>query len=483
MSSVKFVLSLATLLTASMLSQIFPNSAQASERMDRPEHSSRASQNTIRLAQAASEKEAFEGAKELGTLEAWEAFLNSFPKGFRADLARAYVRRLGNETKATPAPAPTPAQVAPPPPVAPPPQPVVQTPTPPPPPPPAAVLQPIHLGPDASPWGNGNYAMDEGNASAFSASVRSSGLEFTTYCTANRLMHAVVGEANRGVYPQFDQRVEQGLTASREQYGTPEQRISIRFTNGNEHILPASVMGLTGEMSISSDVTRGGFRPGGTFINDMMSSKSFTISSPPFGVTFQLNNSRRAICSVLKQCGVSTSGCARFQQRPVSTYRPPVKKTYTKKKSGCPGGTVFLEGQCIKNSQVTSFCGPGYKRSGSKCISRYPANPGQSQSSNSDQEPSSAQQLQGIIQQIFPGANKSPCPSGLIRNAYGQCAPDGWVGQVHLSHDLSQVKASRTAPLHCNGSRLTRWRRVTYTQVREDTHENNSGADRRICCG
>jgi hypothetical protein len=130
MSSVKFVLSLATLLTASMLSQIFPNSAQASERMDRPEHSSRASQNTIRLAQAASEKEAFEGAKELGTLEAWEAFLNSFPKGFRADLARAYVRRLGNETKATPAPAPTPAQVAPPPPVAPPPQPVVQTPTP-----------------------------------------------------------------------------------------------------------------------------------------------------------------------------------------------------------------------------------------------------------------------------------------------------------------------------------------------------------------
>lgn len=178
MSSVKFVLSLATLLTASLISQILPYTARASEGVDRPEVSSRASQKTIRLAQAASEKEAFEGAKELGTLEAWEAFLNSFSKGFRADLARAYVRRLGNETKATPAPTPSPAQVSPPPPVAPPPQPVVQTP--PPPPPPAPVLQPIHLGPDASPWGNGNYTMDEGNASAYSASVRSSGLEFTT---------------------------------------------------------------------------------------------------------------------------------------------------------------------------------------------------------------------------------------------------------------------------------------------------------------
>jgi len=42
------------------------------------------------------EKEAFDSAKELGTIEAWEAFLKSFPSGFRADLARAYVRRLGS---------------------------------------------------------------------------------------------------------------------------------------------------------------------------------------------------------------------------------------------------------------------------------------------------------------------------------------------------------------------------------------------------
>ncbi len=54
-----------------------------------------------------SEKEAYEAAKELGTIEAWEAFLNNFSKGFRADLARAYLKRLGAGTnRAAPLPAP-----------------------------------------------------------------------------------------------------------------------------------------------------------------------------------------------------------------------------------------------------------------------------------------------------------------------------------------------------------------------------------------
>jgi hypothetical protein len=36
-----------------------------------------------------SEKEAFEAAKSLGTVEAWDAFLSNYPNGFHADLARA----------------------------------------------------------------------------------------------------------------------------------------------------------------------------------------------------------------------------------------------------------------------------------------------------------------------------------------------------------------------------------------------------------
>jgi hypothetical protein len=42
------------------------------------------------------EKQAFESAKELGTVEAWEAFLANYSSGFRADLARAYIKKLGS---------------------------------------------------------------------------------------------------------------------------------------------------------------------------------------------------------------------------------------------------------------------------------------------------------------------------------------------------------------------------------------------------
>jgi uncharacterized protein YecT (DUF1311 family) len=40
------------------------------------------------------EKDAFEAAKALGTVEAWDAFLSHYPTGFHADLARAYVKQL-----------------------------------------------------------------------------------------------------------------------------------------------------------------------------------------------------------------------------------------------------------------------------------------------------------------------------------------------------------------------------------------------------
>jgi peptidoglycan hydrolase-like protein with peptidoglycan-binding domain len=63
------------------------------------------------------EKEAFEAAKELGTIEAWEAFLTNFSTGFRADLARAYVKQIANDP---PAPAAVQPAAAPPAPAAPP---------------------------------------------------------------------------------------------------------------------------------------------------------------------------------------------------------------------------------------------------------------------------------------------------------------------------------------------------------------------------
>jgi hypothetical protein len=69
-----------------------------------------------------SAKEAFDVAKELGTVEAWNIFLESYPTGFHANLARAYLKKLDGGVPIEPAPAsPPPAKAAAPkaPPVAP----------------------------------------------------------------------------------------------------------------------------------------------------------------------------------------------------------------------------------------------------------------------------------------------------------------------------------------------------------------------------
>ncbi len=52
---------------------------------------------------APSAKEAFNAAKELGTADAWNAFLQSYPEGFHANLARAYLKKLGGSASPPPA--------------------------------------------------------------------------------------------------------------------------------------------------------------------------------------------------------------------------------------------------------------------------------------------------------------------------------------------------------------------------------------------
>jgi hypothetical protein len=58
------------------------------------------------------EKEAFENAKDLGTVEAWEAFVANYPSGFHADLARAYIKKLGSSETSTAKTAPEPKPAA-----------------------------------------------------------------------------------------------------------------------------------------------------------------------------------------------------------------------------------------------------------------------------------------------------------------------------------------------------------------------------------
>lgn len=58
-------------------------------------HAAKPLLNLIAETPSDAEKDAFNSAKELGTPDAWNAFLKAYPSGFHADLARAYLKKMG----------------------------------------------------------------------------------------------------------------------------------------------------------------------------------------------------------------------------------------------------------------------------------------------------------------------------------------------------------------------------------------------------
>lgn len=274
---------------------------------------------------AVSEKDAFESAKELGTIEAWEAFLKSFPTGFRADLARAYVKRLaatgGRPTSKAAKSESTDGASAP-------------------------ALDTFESRPGVAPWRRIRYEMDEGNSSERAASVTGNGVELLFYCRGKRLT-GIVRENGRGLYPNFDQRIEQGLAAKRRGQADGEPvPIAMEFSNGRRYSVGAHVMGLTGEVELSRRDDGRGFKADGSLIEDMMSRSVVTIAAAPFVANLQLKNSRTALCGLIKSCGARSEACGTAKK----SYT--TKKVYKKKpkKRSCRKGGA----SCSKNSQCCS---------------------------------------------------------------------------------------------------------------------------------
>ena len=136
------------------------------------------------------------------------------------------------------------------------------------------------------------------------------GLEFLMYCNSNKRLAAILREKSRGQYPEFDQRIEQGLEATRSATGDAESaRISLRFPDGAFFSRSAIVHGLNGEVSIGYQEGGGGFSPHGKFVEHLVAGNSFKISAPPFEANFQLSHSRHSICEVVHKCGASAHGC------------------------------------------------------------------------------------------------------------------------------------------------------------------------------
>ena len=283
-------------------------------------------------------KEAFETALETNTLEGWQAYLREFPEGVRSDLARAYVKRLQGGDQAAAAPPDAEPEVE----------------------------ETVNLGPGKSAWRAFKYAQDEGNASSPAAGVEANGLEFLAYCGPKKRISAILREKKKGVYPDFDGRIERGLKAI-EANGSS---LPLSFDTGAKHSVPASVFGLTGEVAIG-DASKG-FAASGRIVRDLMSANQFTLSAPPFAASFQLKGSRRAMCNMLKSCGVKSAECARYEPPQTVNVDPQLrpKPQRKKRRARCPRRYVYLEGECVHRRFVAEFCGPGYRRQGSRCVRR-----------------------------------------------------------------------------------------------------------------
>ncbi len=285
-------------------------------------------------------KEAFESAKELDTLEAWQAYVRNFPEGFRADLARAYIKRLkaGGSTADVPQPA-------------------------------QEVEETVNLGPGTDRWRPFKYKQDEGNASSPAAGVVANGLEFLAYCGPKKRISTILREKKRGVYPDFDGRVQRGLKAT-------GGAVPLSFDSGSSHSVSANVFGLTGEVAIG-DPSKG-VSTNSRLVSDLMGANQLNISAPPFAASFQLKGSRRALCTMLKQCGVKAAACARYEPRPpavvnIEPSRPQVRREprrERRRRARCPRRFVWLEGECVHRRDVAEFCGPGFRRLGSRCVRR-----------------------------------------------------------------------------------------------------------------
>ncbi len=271
--------------------------------------------NSRRGKDGINEKEAFESTKELGTIEGWEAFLNAFPTGFRADLARAYVKHLAGSGRATAPPrqqnnatssssstSPSSGGKK------------------------MPILDTFEARAGTAPWRTTRYEMDEGNASAKAAAVKGNGVELLFHCDGKRLA-GILRESGRNLYPNFDRRMKQGLAAKRSgrSDGDPVP-IPFEFSNGRTYSVGAHVMELNGEVSLGRRGDGGGFKANGSMLSDLMSEQFLTISAPPFVANLQLKKSRPALCSVIRSCGAKADSCGAKSK----SYTK--KKTYKKKK-------------------------------------------------------------------------------------------------------------------------------------------------------
>ncbi len=267
-------------------------------------------------------KDAFTAARELDTVAGYQAFINAYPGGFYADLAKAHLDKLKSSTVADqPKPSAKAAQ-----------QPSASPP-----------LATFTAGPGATSWYNSTYSGTNGNQ--YAAAVQSGGLELVTVCTPEQAVGLTVREAQAGQYPQFTDRIRQGTqrdaAADLRFPGKGSFRAAFHSNEGRELVM-------TYPVATSNGIVR-----------SLLSAQTLILNQPPFAAVFQLKDSRSAVCNVLNSCGAVTPEC---------TTQPAIARTQSPSKSDCRKGQIRVDGRCMTRAAAVGFCGPGYRVHNNRCV-------------------------------------------------------------------------------------------------------------------
>ncbi|MGA7455928.1 MAG: hypothetical protein WBW51_01190 [Methyloceanibacter sp.] len=290
------------------------------------------------------EKEAFDSAKELGTVEAWEAFIANYPSGFRADLARAYIKKLGS---AEPAAAP-----------------------------PASNVSTLIAEADAS-------CKDRSN-------LRSQNSKTPTKLTfINR------SGAMRGIlWLDFD-----GLPKD---YANLQDREQVTLDTFMTHPWmvtdgPGNCLRIVLPQSAGTVVELG--RGGAATIIKTAPVEQGTPAKKP--VAKKATGCEEGFRLVKGRCKRITA-TEKPQGCPAGTK--PVPETdncvpITSNKSACGQGQIRVEGKCMTKNKAVSFCGPGFRPQGGKCVP-------------------------GFVAPTGPRPSTHGCPPGPVWNAQEGCHED-----------------------------------------------------------
>lgn len=266
------------------------------------------------------EKEAFDSTKELGTVEAWDAFIANYPSGFRADLARAYIKKLGSTEPVTSSPS----------------TPSVST---------------LTSAADASCKDRPNLRSQNTNIATKLTFINRSG-------------------GMRGIlWLDFD--------------GQPKEYANLN--DGEQIVLDTFMrhpwMVTDGPGNCLRIVLP---QTGGSVVELGGGSGAKAVSTPPV----------KKVTPATKPAAKKVTGCEEgFRlvkgkcKRITATEKPqgcpagtkPVPETdncvpiTTTSKSGCGKGQIRIEGRCVAKQDAASFCGPGFRLQGNKCVQGFVA--------------------------------------------------------------------------------------------------------------